>query len=267
MSENTEEQNVDVEVAGTPEEPQYSEIELQALEQGWTPKDGWKGDPEEWRPAKEFVDRGNLFRKIESQKNELHELRKAIGALSEHNQKVFDAGYKRAMSDLKEAKKAALKEGDGEAVVQIEEQMDSLTEEYQERSAAFNAPQQQRQPDPLFMSWLERNQWYGSDRKLRGYADSVTAEYLSRNPSANLKEVLVEVDKEMRTAFPQKFGTTKAPPSPEGSNRASGSGGNRRSAGDVDLNDEERKIMNTLIRSGVITKEKYLEDLKKVRGE
>jgi hypothetical protein len=268
MSEENLQLNLEHEESQEASEPQYSEVELEALDQGWTPKDSWKGNPDEWRPAKEFVDRGNLFRKIESQKNELHELRKAVSTLAEHNQKVFDAGYKRAMEDLREAKKSAIREGDGEAVVQIEEQMDALSAQYQERKQELTQPtQQQRQPDPLFMTWLSHNNWYQEDRKLRGYADSVTTEYLSRNPSANLGEVLKAVDKEMREAFPQKFNVRREPPSAVegGSNRSSGSSANR-GIRESDLNDDERKIMKTLIRSGVITKEKYLEDLQKVRG-
>ena len=48
-----------------PQEPIASDpYELEAREQGWKPQDEYEGDPNKWRPAKEFVERGELFGKI-----------------------------------------------------------------------------------------------------------------------------------------------------------------------------------------------------------
>ena len=46
-------------VESTP--PVENNYEAEAREQGWKPKEGYEGDPEKWRPAKEFVERGELF--------------------------------------------------------------------------------------------------------------------------------------------------------------------------------------------------------------
>ena len=35
-----------------------TEIMEEARKQGWVPEDEWKGDPDKWRPAEEFVERG-----------------------------------------------------------------------------------------------------------------------------------------------------------------------------------------------------------------
>jgi hypothetical protein len=51
--------------------PVLTEIEQRASSRGWVPKDEWDGDPEEWRPAKEFIDRGELFKKIEDKIEQL----------------------------------------------------------------------------------------------------------------------------------------------------------------------------------------------------
>ena len=44
--------------------PDVDPYESEAREQGWKPKEEYEGDPEKWRPAKEFVERGELFGKI-----------------------------------------------------------------------------------------------------------------------------------------------------------------------------------------------------------
>ena len=51
----------------TPEPAQFDEYEQRASAEGWVPKEEWTGDPAQWRPAKEFLDRGELFKKIEEQ--------------------------------------------------------------------------------------------------------------------------------------------------------------------------------------------------------
>ena len=62
--------------------------ESEAREQGWKPKEEYEGDPEKWRPAKEFVERGELFGKIDVLGRELKETKKALKLLQEHNSKI-----------------------------------------------------------------------------------------------------------------------------------------------------------------------------------
>src|SRR5438132_1680053 len=71
---------------------QHTALEERAIEQGWRPKDEWDGDESEFRSAREFIDRGELLRKISSQGDELRKLKEVAGALSEHNKQVYVAG-------------------------------------------------------------------------------------------------------------------------------------------------------------------------------
>src|SRR6266702_2198796 len=86
------------------EPPKHTALEERAIEQGWRPKDEWDGDESEFRSAREFIDRGELLRKISSQGDELRKLKEVAGALSEHNKQVYVAGYKKAITDLRAAK-------------------------------------------------------------------------------------------------------------------------------------------------------------------
>ena len=75
----------------TIQDPQYTEVELKAIDQGWVPKDKFEGGEDDFIDAKEFLRRGELFAKIDTQKRELssvnkelHAVKKALGALKEH---------------------------------------------------------------------------------------------------------------------------------------------------------------------------------------
>ena len=51
----------------TPESTvQTNPYEGEAREMGWRPKEEWQGEPEKWRDAKEFVERGELYGKIDT---------------------------------------------------------------------------------------------------------------------------------------------------------------------------------------------------------
>ena len=87
--------NVTPEVIDTPQvtdntpETNIDPYESQAREQGWKPKEEYEGDPNKWRPAKEFVERGELFTKIDSMGKELKETRKALKMLQDHHSNVL----------------------------------------------------------------------------------------------------------------------------------------------------------------------------------
>ena len=82
-----------------------SPVQQEALDQGWVPKDQFDGDPEKFVDAGEFLRRGELFRKIESQSKEMKELRKALNELAKHNANVRKVEYERAVQSLKAEKK------------------------------------------------------------------------------------------------------------------------------------------------------------------
>ena len=90
---------------------EVSPVQEEALAQGWVPKDEYEGDPDRWVDAGEFVRRGELFRKIESQSKELKDVRKALAELAKHNSKIREVEYARAIEGLKAQKKEAASPG------------------------------------------------------------------------------------------------------------------------------------------------------------
>lgn len=248
------------------ETPVENTIEQKALAMGWRPKEDFEGDETDFIDAKEFVRRKPLFEKIDHQGKQLKEVSKALSALKEHYGKVQETEYNRALRDLKNQMKLANREGDFERADVLEDQISRVETEAavlrQERESI--QVQDQPQVDPRFQAWTDRNPWYTSSGHMRVYADEVGVKLARQGMDPH--EVLKEVEKAVRKEFPNKFvNPNKAnAPAVEGSGNK---GGSSRASGDsFDLTDQERQIMNTLVRGGHITKEKYIADLKAAKG-
>lgn len=255
---------LNLEQSPDPVEPQVSETEQRAMADGWVPKEEWAGDPEQWRPAKEFLDRGELFKKIDEQKRELKHLRTAIDDLGKHHAQVKAIAFKEALATLRAQKKEALETGDADAVIAIDDRI-AETREAQKAAEAqppVVAPEQADVLHPDFVRWEARNAWYKTERAMKVFADDVARETVAKGIS-DPASVLMEVDKQVRKEFPNKF---------ENPNRAKagavegGTPKGRSKEGDVVMNDMERRIMNRLIDTGAITKEKYLQEFKARQG-
>lgn len=246
------------------QEPQYSELEQRAMEQGWMPKDKWVESgkaAEEHRSAKEFIDRTDLYKRIDSLNRDNKDLRKAINDLMDHNRKMDEVAYKRAMENLRSEKKQALEDGDADRVIDIDDQILDL------KTAQRNAPSVPQVPElpPEFQDWVERNSWYKTDKALQSDADAAGLAYKRNNPHASASDVLDYVEKFIRKANPEKFQKQRAvPPSPDGGDRSANKPAPAQKG--ISLSEEETRAMKRFVRQGVMTEDEYKEQIKQMRA-
>jgi len=259
----TEQSNIEsTQVENTNTDP----YEAQAKEQGWRPKEEYEGDPEKWKPAKEFVERGELFGKIDSLGKELKETRKAMKMLQEHHTKVKEVEYKRAVDELKALQKKHLEEGNSDGYLETTELLTDLKAEQKSREVYAEVTPQQS--DPRFVSWVDANKWYSKDAEMREYADVVGMGYANKNPNLDPEDVLQYVTSQVKARFKEKFvnpNRTK-PSAVEGAN--TGTPANKSS---FELTDDEKRVMNSFMRAGIIgsngmSKEEYISQVKATRG-
>ena len=260
MAENNAENNEGIEVPGEALSP----VQEEALSQGWVPKEEFDGDPERWVDAGEFIRRGELFRKIESQSKELKDVKKALNELAKHNSKIREVEYARAVEGLKAQKKTALAEGDADRVVEIDDKIDLVKDQQKilQAQQLQEAAQVDNTVHPELQNWIAKNSWYESDKKMKAYADSIGIQLAQEGMSP--RDVLKEVEKEVKERFKEKFRNPnrERPSAVEGSVPRAGKG----SDANFELSDVEKTIMKTLVDGGHITKEKYIADLKAVKG-
>jgi hypothetical protein len=248
-------------------EKQTSPIEERALEMGWRPREEFEGDEEDFIDAKEFVRRKPLFDKIESVSRESKTLRKALDSLKSHYTKVRETEYQKALRDLKQEQKQALADGDVDRFYAIEDEQKLVEQEkavFMEAQAQIQTEPQQVHPE--FAAWVDRNRWYETQPHMQTFADGVGARLQGavRAGTMTPAQVLKEIEKAVRDEFPTRFRNPNKdkPAAVEGSVRSGTS-----STKEPVLSDEERQIMNTLVRGGHLTKEQYLADLKRAKEQ
>lgn len=247
---------------GENQAPERSETELKAMESGWVPKDEYSGEEHKWVDAGEFLRRGELFRKIEDQSKQLKDVRNALNEMKKLHGQVREVEYKRALDALRHQKKVALEEGDADAVIAADERIDLVKEQVKQMQQEPAIAQEASGSDhPEFVAWVDQNAWYKSSTPMKAFADALGAELAAagNSPSEVLKKVAAEVRKE----FPNKFRNPNQdkPGVVEGTTNRGTS-----SRSSFQLSEDERRVMNTFVRTGVMTEKQYIEELKKVRG-
>jgi hypothetical protein len=241
--------------------PQVDIYEEEARAQGWKPQEEYEGDPQKWRPAKEFVERGELFGKIDTLGKELKETRKALKMLQEHNAKIKETEYSRAVNELKALQKKHLEEGNSDGYLETTELLTDLKAEQKAREVV-----REKEPpavDPRFTAWVDANKWYNADPDMRSYADIVGAGYAQQNPGLDPEDVLKFVTAQVKARFKDKFQNPNRnkPSTVEGTSTTSSP-----KKESFELTDDERRVMNTFIRTGAMTKDEYIAQVKSMRG-
>ena len=230
---------------------------------GWRPVEEWDGAEEDFIDAKEFVRRQPLFEKIEHVTKELKNVKSAFDALKQHHTKVKEVEFKRALDQLKAAKRRALTEGETEQALMLEDKIDEINEQKAEFDQEVQSqPQIQDTPNPAFIDWTKQNTWYQKDRAMTAYADQLGVELHKQGLSPD--EVLRRVTREVKEEFKHKFTNPKR----EGASAVEGGARKgSRSAGDDTggMPEEDVRMMNKIVRSGAMTKEEYLKEYRSLK--
>lgn len=243
---------------------QYTDIENQAIEQGWRPKDEYEGDPGKWVDASIFVARAPLFEHIDAQKRELKEVKKALKLMASHHAKTREVEYARALDELRVQKKAALTDMDADAVINIDERIDLVKDQIamDKHQAMQEVVAESQVRHPEFENWSQRNSWYDSNKTMRAFADAYGNELTGTGKSPS--DVLRLVEKEVKAKFPEKFSN----PNREKANNVESSSTPKAGGGNssFQLSPEERRAMATFVRAGALTEEQYIKEIKLQRG-
>lgn len=237
-------------------------IEDRAREQGWRPKEDYEGDPSKWVSAETFVAKGELIDRIESLGKKLKESEKTIKMLADHNVKVKESEFKRAVEYLKSQKKAAYENGDVDKIIELDDKIAEVRETQKAQAAVVNAPS--NEPHPDFTDWASDNKWYDRNNEMRADADTFGEAYLRNNPQKTPREVLEFVTTKIKKAYPEEFSN----PNRNRPSGVDGGGGTRQAASrdNFSLTEEETKVMNTFVRKEIMTKDEYIAQVKATRG-
>jgi hypothetical protein len=206
--------NQETVVVDTPEPPKYNEVEQEAIQSGWVPKDEWKGSEDDWVPAKQFVKRGQLEAELKRQRADGAHKEKVIKSMKDYYLNLKEDAKKEVLDSLKRSHREAIKSEDyveaTKISLQMEEMEDNLDRKFKqhdEQVAQVTAPV--HTPPPEFFEWQNRNSWYkmGQDDEMTIEADQLAVAFAKRNPNKDYIEMLNYVTERMTKMYPEKFMT------------------------------------------------------------
>lgn len=202
-------------------------IEQEARTLGWLPKEQFRGDPAKWTDAETFVARGKEIMPILRKNNErllnevgavrtelsavqtaLKEATESLEEFRKYNEETSKRAYERALSDLRAQKAEAIKEGDGEKVVEIEDAMAQL-----DATAKAPAPKPTAAPPapavappaaavhPDFKAWEEDNKAWLSEPEKQAYAQSMASYVRATNPTLQGRAFLDKITEAVEKHF------------------------------------------------------------------
>jgi hypothetical protein len=241
-----------------------SELELKARDMGWRGLDEFEGDPSDFIDAGEFVRRKPLFDKIEANGKQLKSVTKSLEYLKEHYQKVKETEYNRALASLQEQITEAKREGNRDLASDIKEEHQRVEGERDEFLAEVEAIKVEPTVAPEFEAWVGRNSWYSNSESMRAFADVVGVRLHKQGIAKD--QVLVQVEKAVKKEFPEKFRNPNrdSAPAVEGSTPRQPKKDNPLDTSF--MSEQDIRVMNQLVRDKVMTKEKYIADIKLAYG-
>lgn len=253
------------------------DYEAEAASKGWRPKDEFSADPSKWVDAKTFVERGerfasNLQKEVETLKRQVASFEGTKKQFREYFEEVVakkNAEIDANVRELRLQRTAAMRDGEDEAVLALEDRIESLRAQKQELK---EAPAQGLDPaatdpttNPILNEWVEDgNDWFNADPTLRAYALQIGDAMVNSGTKLRGRPFLDSVSDQMRAHFPRKFAKLTESSAPTdsrvnsgGRQTAAGNAGGRTKA---DLPAADRQLMEQGVREGWFKDEKSFLD-------
>jgi hypothetical protein len=253
------------------EEVQLEVAEQEARQFGWVPKEEFKGNEDDWRDAETFLKRGKeingflrkdmekLHTKLSQKDAELAEIREAVEEFRKYHNETEARAYKRAIDDLKKEKIEAIQQGDGERVVEIDDEIDKYKEAQQTKpKEEKKAPVQQGLNE--FDEWVLENTWFATNAEAKYLAELYGKELSVKNPEIKGRQFLDAVAKRVKEEHSDLFEN----PARRTADVSSSSDGRKPSGkskrGYNDLPPEAKAACDKFVKQKLMTQEKYVSE-------
>lgn len=240
------------------------EAENRARELNWKPKEEWKGAPEDWVDAREYLVREPLLKEVRELKKHIKTQREQtdrdMQIITAQFSQMSELAYKKAVSELETQRDLAIQDQDIKAVKELDKRISEADAEHL-KTVAQTRPQQRVQDiqNEELDNWRKENTWFDKDQELQDEAVVIGVGYMQKNPKKTQAQMLQYVEDRVKKIYPDKFKPTQQKATmDEENNRVEsrsttpvlGKGKGKLSWGDLD--DDERQIGRTLIKRGVL---------------
>ena len=186
-------------------------VEEKAKRMGWVPQDDFKGADDKWVDAERFVERGEnelpimreRMRKMDGTivglNNTISGMKDTFGEFQKHQKGVAEKAYDRALKDITNKQRQAVKDGDTAGFDAAEKEKEKLI-----LDTPPAVPTETKGQDE-FDAWVaDGNDWFNTDPELQKYASTMSV-YLQDQKKLGGTALYDEVKKEVALRFPDKF--------------------------------------------------------------
>jgi len=199
---------------------------------GWVPREEFRGSDDEWVDADVFVKRGKeinpilrknnetLMKKLEEKSKEIDSIKADVQEFKKFQKESFErkqVELEVQIAELKTRKREAIAEGNGDLVVDIDDQIDEIKEAQREaKEEAKKKPEAEPvktaeiPEDPSLQAWLGKNTWFGQDTEMTDVANGLGASVRRQFPHLSGQAFLDKLDEKIVEYFPHKVLGNKA---------------------------------------------------------
>ena len=236
-------------------DPQESKARIQ----GWVPKEDFRGDSSKWIDAKTFNERGETIIPImrersEHLEKEIREIKESQKEISEFYRKTEERAYQKALKEIEQRKITAVESADTAEYQKVELERVEL-----EKNKPV--PKVEKPTESVEMQEFRKtNVWYDSDQELTTEADALGTAYAKQN--IPYPKILEKVQATMKILHPEKFTNVRRDgvSSVESVSSETGLPKKGNSHAYENLPGDAKKQCDKWIKSGLLTKEQYIQD-------
>ncbi|GBQ90353.1 hypothetical protein AA13595_2870 [Gluconacetobacter johannae DSM 13595] len=202
--------------------PVALDVEAQARRMGWVPREAFRGDPANWRPAEQFLERGMTllpvlqqnYRTLDSRygavQAELRETRQALVDLTERARRADERALGRAMKEIESRRQRAVADGDTRAFAVAEQELQDLRDSTPPvrpaaRPEAAGVGAGAGAVPPEVAAFMQANPWFGTNEEARQDAIAIHAAVDRQHPRLPLAERLEMTRRKVRQLHPALF--------------------------------------------------------------
>ena len=194
-------------------------IEEAARGQGWVPQKEWDGDPTQWRDAQVFLERGEYFKTMGTQRKQIDKLNAMVEKMANIQAATREDERQKVLKELSDKKVSAMEDGEFERVATIDTEMDRVRNQPTMTVPSVEGQTEQKYTQDKIADYIDNNSWYRTNSDMRQYADSIAVGFRNNNPSTTIDDVLEYTDKEIKIRYPEQFGKQVPSASPVASTR------------------------------------------------
>lgn len=180
---------------------EYSDIEKEALKKGWKPSHLFEGNSQDFRSAREYIERSEILHKLSHQNQNVKKLTDTVQELLKVNKNQQDMISKERADYYLQQKREAINNGNVDDAEKFERA-------YYESQIHNNYQQKDKDVNPSALEFARRNiNWFNDENpEMKEFAIK-KEEYLSRLfPDWSDEKRLAETEKAVKEFYPNKFG-------------------------------------------------------------